>query len=162
MRYNRIRFVSDNFGTKDFIPLHAPVFTGSEKAYVIDAIESTFVSSVEAYVDRLERDMASYTGTAKVVATVNGTAVLHIALRLAGVQHGDFVITQPLTFVATCNAIAYCNADPVLINVDRETLGLSAKSMETWLEESGDLSNSELMVARIINFPSSYKLEGVS
>ena len=130
-----IRFVRDYFQTNEFIPLHAPVFRGREKEYVADTIESTFVSSVGAYVDRFERDMEVYTGSPKAVASVNGTAALHIALKLAGVEAGDLVITQPLTFVATCNAIAYCNAEPVFIDVDRETLGLSAKALDAWLNE---------------------------
>jgi aminotransferase in exopolysaccharide biosynthesis len=134
-----IRFVRDYFNTCDFIPLHAPVFPGREKEYVADTIESTFVSSVGAYVDRFEQDMASYTGSPKAVATVNGTAALHIALKLAGVEVGDLVITQPLTFVATCNAIAYCKAEPVFIDVDRDTLGLSAKALEAWLDENAQL-----------------------
>lgn len=136
-----IRFVRDYFGTNEFIPLHAPVFPGREKEYVTDTIESTFVSSVGAYVDRFEQDMARYTGSPKAVATVNGTAALHIALKLAGVEAGDLVITQPLTFVATCNAIAYCNAEPVFIDVDRNTLGLSATAMEAWLEEHAKLDS---------------------
>jgi len=134
-----IRFVRDYFGTSKFIPLHAPVFPGREKEYVADTIESTFVSSVGTYVDRFEKDMASYTGSPKAVATVNGTAALHIALKLAGVEAGDLVITQPLTFVATCNAIAYCNAEPVFIDVDRDTLGLSARALEAWLEDHARL-----------------------
>lgn len=134
-----IRFVRDYFQTNEFIPLHAPVFPGREKEYVADTIESTFVSSVGAYVDRFEQEMANYTGSPKTVATVNGTAALHIALKLAGVEAGDLVITQPLTFVATCNAIAYCNAEPVFIDVDRDTLGLSAKALEAWLEEHAKL-----------------------
>ena len=134
-----IRFVRDYFGTNEFIPLHAPVFPGREKEYVADTIESTFVSSVGAYVDRFEQDIAKYTGSPKAVATVNGTAALHIALKLAGLEAGDLVITQPLTFVATCNAIAYCNAEPVFIDVDRDTLGLSATAMEAWLSEHAKL-----------------------
>lgn len=139
MSKHLIQFVRDYFNTKEFIPLHAPVFPGREKEYVTDTIESTFVSSVGAYVDRFEKDMAVYTGSPRAVATVNGTAALHVALRLAGVEAGDLVITQPLTFVATCNAIAYCNAEPVFVDVDRHTLGLSPKALETWLEESARL-----------------------
>ncbi|MGF2733402.1 LegC family aminotransferase [Marinobacter sp. DUT-1] len=146
-----IRFVRDYFGTNEFVPLHAPVFPGREKEYVADTIESTFVSSVGAYVDRFEQDMASYTGAPKAVATVNGTAALHIALKLAGVEAGDLVITQPLTFVATCNAIAYCNAEPVFIDVDRETLGLSAKALEAWLEEHAQLDSEGVCRTRADN-----------
>ena len=139
MSKHLIQFVRDYFGTNEFIPLHAPIFPGREKEYVLDSIESTFVSSVGAYVDRFEKDMASYTGSPRAIATVNGTAALHVALRLAGVGAGDLVITQPLTFVATCNAIAYCGAEPVFVDVDRDTLGLSPAAMDQWLVENARL-----------------------
>ena len=142
MKNQLIKFVRDYYRSEEFIPLHAPLFPGREKEYVADTIESTFVSSVGAYVDRFEQDMASYTGSPKAVATVNGTAALHIALKLAGVEAGDLVITQPLTFVATCNAIAYCGAEPVFIDVDRETLGLSALALEIWLSNHAKLDAS--------------------
>ncbi|MFC2992179.1 LegC family aminotransferase [Halomonas tibetensis] len=129
-----IDFVRDHYRTNAFIPLHAPVFSGNEKAYVGETIDSTFVSSVGAFVDRFEQDMAAYTGSPRAVATVNGTAALHVALRLVGVGPGDYVITQPLTFVATCNAIAYCGAMPIFVDVDRHTLGLSPTALATWLE----------------------------
>lgn len=129
-----VRFVRDQYGTNEFIPLHAPVFCGNEKKYVAETIESTFVSSVGAFVDRFEQDMQAFTGSARAVATVNGTAALHIALLLAGVKPGELVITQSLTFVATCNAISYCGAQPVFVDVDRETLGLSPSALEAWLE----------------------------
>ncbi len=128
-----ITFIRDTYRTKEFIALHAPVFAGNESRYVQETIESTFVSSVGAFVDRFERDIASYTGSVGAVATVNGTAALHIALKLAGVQCGELVITQALTFVATCNAINYCGAQPVLLDVDRHTLGLSPEAMTQWL-----------------------------
>ncbi|WP_367237602.1 LegC family aminotransferase [Pseudomonas sp. Rh2] len=130
-----VEFVRDQYRTTDFIPLHAPVFSGHERNYVLETIESTFVSSVGSFVDRFEHDMAAYTGSRRAVATVNGTAALHAALVLAGVQSGDLVLTQPLTFVATCNAIAYCGASPVFIDVDRHTLGLSPVALEEWLKE---------------------------
>ncbi len=146
-----ISFIRDYFGTSDFIPLHAPVFSGREKDYVVDTIDSTFVSSVGAYVDRFEQDMASYTGSPRAVATVNGTAALHIALKLAGVESGDLVITQPLTFVATCNAIAYCGAEPVFVDVDRHTLGLSPQALETWLEDNAQLDAEGVCRAKADN-----------
>ncbi|WP_404417426.1 LegC family aminotransferase [Marinospirillum sp.] len=134
-----VELVRDYYHTKEFIPLHAPVFDGKEKDYLAETIDSTFVSSAGAYVDRFEQNMTSYTGSPKAVATVNGTAALHVALRLAGVEMGDLVITQPLTFVATCNAIAYCGAEPVFVDVDRDTLGLSAQAMELWLSNHAKL-----------------------
>ncbi|PHQ14441.1 LegC family aminotransferase [Marinobacter profundi] len=151
MNEQLISFIRDYFGTSDFIPLHAPVFSGREKDYVVDTIDSTFVSSVGAYVDRFEQDMASYTGAPRAVATVNGTAALHIALRLAGVESGDLVITQPLTFVATCNAIAYCGAEPVFVDVDRHTLGLSPQALETWLEDNAQLDAEGVCRAKADN-----------
>jgi aminotransferase in exopolysaccharide biosynthesis len=129
-----IDFVREQYRSNDFIPLHVPVFSGREHQYVLNTIDSTFVSSVGAYVDRFERDIATYTNSSCAVATMNGTAALHIALKLAGVEPGDLVITQPLTFVATCNAIVYCGAEPVFVDVDRETLGLSPQAMEEWLQ----------------------------
>ncbi|PWB36023.1 LegC family aminotransferase [Pseudomonas sp. SDI] len=134
-----IGFIREQYRTNDFIPLHAPVFQGNEKKYVLETVDSTFVSSVGAFVDRFENDMAAYTGSPRAVATVNGTAALHVSLLLAGVKPGDLVLTQPLTFVATCNAIAYCGAEPVFIDVDRHTLGLSPTALEAWLEESAYL-----------------------
>ncbi len=139
-----IRFVREQYRSDDFIPLHAPVFLGREREYVLDTIESTFISSVGAYVDRFESDMATYTGSPRAVASVNGTAALHIALKLAGLNTGELVITQPLTFVATCNAIAYCGAEPVFIDVDRHTLGLSPTALAAWLEEHAQKNDEGL------------------
>ena len=129
-----VRFVREQYRTEDFIPLHAPAFKGQESGYVQETIESTFVSSVGAFVDRFEKGAAAYTGAARAVATVNGTAALHAALLLAGVQRDELVITQALTFVATCNAIAYCGAQPVFVDVDQHTLGMSPTALECWLQ----------------------------
>lgn len=128
-----VDFVRDTYRTQETIALHAPVFVGNESRYVQETIASTFVSSVGAFVDRFEHNIAAYTGSQGAVATVNGTAALHMALTLAGVQCGELVLTQALTFVATCNAICYCGAQPVLLDVDRRTLGLSAAAVEQWL-----------------------------
>ncbi len=128
-----IDFIRDLYQTADFISLHEPKFVGNEKAYLIDCVDSTFVSSVGEYVDRFEQLMADYTGAKYAIATVNGTAALHIALKLAGVNRDDEVITQSLSFIATCNAIKYCDAKPVFVDVDRETLGLSPDSLRDFL-----------------------------
>lgn len=130
-----IRFVRDQYRTDEFIPLHAPLFRGRERELVLDTIDSTFVSSVGAYVDRFEKDMAAFTASPRAVAVMNGTAALHIALKLADVVPGDLVVTQSLTFVATCNAIAYCGAEPLFVDVDRHTLGLSPTALDDWLSE---------------------------
>jgi aminotransferase in exopolysaccharide biosynthesis len=134
-----IRFIREQYRTRDFIPLHAPVLGSAEKARVNEAIDFTFVSSVGAFVGRFEEQVAAYTGSPSAVATVNGTAALHVALRLAGVGPGDLVITQALTFVGTCNAISYCFAQPVLVDVDRGTMGLSPAALERWLDENARL-----------------------
>ncbi len=128
-----IDFIRGLYQTEKFIPLHEPKFVGNEKAYVLDCIDSTFVSSVGKYVDRFEQMMADYTGAKYAVATVNGTAALHIALKLVGVAQGDEVIAQSLSFVATCNAISYCGAKPVFVDVDRDTLGMSPSSLLSFL-----------------------------
>lgn len=134
--YDRlVSFVREQYATNEFIPLHAPVFRGRERELVLDTIESTFVSSVGAYVDRFERDAAAFCGSPRAVAVMNGTAALHISLVLAGVERDDLVVTQSLTFVATCNAIAYCGAQPLFIDVDRGTMGLSPSALEAWLQE---------------------------
>jgi len=128
-----IDFIRTLYQTEAFIPLHEPRFTGNEKAYLIDCIDSTFVSSVGKYVDRFEIEMARFTGAKYAVATVNGTAALHIALKMVNVAQDDEVITQSLSFIATCNAISYCGAKPVFVDVDRDTLGMSAQSLAAFL-----------------------------
>lgn len=132
-------FIKKTFNTDGFIPLHEPRFIGNEKKYLNDCIDSTFVSSVGAYVERFEKEFAHYVGSKYAIATVNGTAALHVSLLLADVQAEDEVITQPLTFVATLNAITYIGAKPVFIDVDRDTLGLSPKVLEEFLTEHCDL-----------------------
>lgn len=134
-----VSFVRDQYKTNQFIPLHEPRFRGNEKKYLIDTIDSTFVSSVGAFVDKFESEMQEKTGAAKSIAVVNGTASLQVALRLAGVKAGDEVITQALSFVATANAIAYNNAEPVFLDVDMDTMGLSSKAVEIFLEKFGEL-----------------------
>lgn len=134
-----ISFIQNSYNTKEFIPLHEPRFRGNEKKYLLDTIDSTFVSSVGAYVDRFEEMLQEATGSQKAIAVVNGTAALQVALRLAGVEAGDEVITQALTFVATANAIAYNGAIPVFVDVDLDTMGLSPKAVDAFLEEYAEL-----------------------
>jgi aminotransferase in exopolysaccharide biosynthesis len=132
-----VEFIRKVYQTPEaFIPLHEPRFTGNEKKYLNECIDSTFVSSVGKFVNRFEDDIKQYTGTKYAIATSNGTAALHVALLLAGVKRNDLVITQPLTFIATCNAIAYLGADPVFIDVDKTTLGLSPEKLYDFLKEN--------------------------
>lgn len=129
------QFVRDIYDTDQFIPLHEPRFIGNEKKYVLDTIESTFVSSVGAFVTDFEEKIQTFTGSKRAVATVNGTAALHVALLMAGVQREDIVITQALTFVATCNALSYIGAEPLFVDVSLKTLGLCPKALDEYLEE---------------------------
>jgi perosamine synthetase len=152
-----VQFIRETFNQPEgFIPLHAPVFNGNEKKYLEECIDSTFVSSVGQFVDRFEEDMARFTGAKKAVVCVNGTNALHLALLLAGVKQNDEVITQPLTFIATANAISYCSAHPVFVDVDKDTLGLSPEALKTFLAE-----NSELRADGCYNKKSGRKMAAV-
>lgn len=126
-----------------FIPLHRPIFEGNEKQYLSDCIDSNFVSSVGAKVVEFEQQIAAFTGAKYAVATVNGTAALHIALLLAGVQNGDEVISQALTFIATCNAMSYAGAHPVFVDVDRDTLGMSPVALRNWLTSNAEIREGQ-------------------
>jgi len=137
-----VEFVRDTYKTDEFIPLHAPTFNGNEKAYVMETIDSTFVSSVGKFVDDFERKVEAYTGTAKAVATVNGTAALHAALYMADVQRGDLVITQALTFVATCNALYHMGAEPIFVDVSPVSLGLCPKAVDAFLSEHAEITEA--------------------
>lgn len=134
-----VSFVREQYKTDQFIPLHEPRFRGNEKEYLLDTIDSTFVSSVGAYVDRFEGMMQDITGASKAIAVVNGTASLQVALRLVGVQAGDEVLTQALTFIATANAIAYNQASPIFLDVDLDTMGLSPQAVSEFLDQFGEL-----------------------
>jgi len=139
MNKELIDFFRDRFNTNEFIPLHVPTFSGNEKKYLNECIDSTFVSSVGPFVDEFEQLMNQITKTKKTTAVVNGTAGLQVALRLIGVKKNDEVITQALTFVATANAIAYNNAHPIFLDVDLDTMGLSPNAVDDFLEEYGEL-----------------------
>ncbi|MFD0950040.1 LegC family aminotransferase [Paraperlucidibaca wandonensis] len=137
-----VSFVKDLYQTNEFIPLHAPTFAGNEQQYVAETINSTFVSSVGKFVDDFENHIEIYTGTAKAVATVNGTAALHAALYMAGVKANDIVITQALTFVATCNALHHMGAQPAFVDVSPISLGLCPKALELFLDEYAVLTET--------------------
>jgi len=138
-----INFIKSIYSKNQFIPLHEPRFLGNEKKYLNECIDSTFVSSAGKFVDELEEKIAKYTGAKYVVATGNGTSALHISLILANVDKNSEVITQPLTFVATCNAISYCNAKPIFIDVDTDTMGLSPSALRSFLENNTTVKNKQ-------------------
>ena len=140
---NVIQFIQKIYKTTGSIPLHEPKFIGNEKKYLNECIDSTFVSSIGKFVDEFEQQISRYTGTKFAIATSNGTSALHIALLIANVENNNEVITQPLTFVATCNAINYCGAQPIFIDVDKDTMGLSPLALKEFLENNTSISNQQ-------------------
>ena len=136
-----VDFIRTLYQTKEgeVVALHTPTFAGNEKKYLNECIDSTFVSSVGKFVDRFEHDMEVFTGAAKAVVCVSGTNALHMAMMLVGVEQDDEVLTQALTFVATCNAISYIGAHPVFIDVDLSTMGLSPEALATWLNGNAEI-----------------------
>ena len=142
---NIVSFIQTLYKTKEFLPLHEPRFIGNEKKYLNECIDSTFVSSVGKFVDEFEVEFAQKVGSKYAIATVNGTAALHVSLILAGVQKDDEVITQPLTFIATCNAIEYIGAKSIFVDVDLDTMGLSPKSLLGFLEKNCEIVDNQCL-----------------
>lgn len=143
-RYKKIiDFIKDLY-KKEKIRLHEPVFFENEKKYLMDCIDSTYVSYIGEYVKKLEKMISEYTKSSYAIAVVNGTAGLHIALEVVGIKPGDEVITQPLTFVATANAISHCGAYPVFVDVDMDTLGMSPESLKTFLKNHASYKDGKL------------------
>ena len=140
---NVISFIKNLYGNQEFTPLSVPKFIGNEKKYLNECIDTTFVSSVGKFVDRFEKDMAAYTGAKRAVVCVSGTNALHMAMMLAGVERDDEVLTQALTFIATCNAIAYIGAHPVFLDVDKSTMGLSPDAVKEWLTKNAEIRNGQ-------------------
>lgn len=140
---NTIDFIKSVYGNQEFTPLSVPKFIGNEKKYLEECIDTTFVSSVGKFVDRFEEDMAKYTGAKKAIVCVSGTNALHMSLMLVGVERNDEVLTQALTFIATCNALSYIGAHPVFIDVDRSTMGLSPDAMKEWLVNNSEIRNGK-------------------
>ena len=134
-----VKFIHELYRTGEQVYLHNPYLIGNEKKYLNECIDSTFVSSVGKFVTLFEEKIANYTGAKKAVVCVNGTSALHMAMMLVGVERNDEVITQALTFIATCNAISYIGAHPVFIDVDRDTMGLSAVAVEKWLSHNAEM-----------------------
>lgn len=126
------------------VGLHEPVFSGNEKQYLSDVIDSTYVSYTGKYVDEFELKIAAFSGTNYAVSTVNGTSALHAALLVNNVKPGDDVITQALTFVATANAIKYCGANPVFLDVDKDTMSLGPSALLRFLKTHTKVLNGEV------------------
>lgn len=133
-----IEFIKGKFGSDIDLPLHEPRFNDEEKLKLVSCVESTYVSSVGKYVDEVELKIAEYTGAKYAIATINGTSALHLALLIAGVEADTEVLTQPLSFVATSNAIKYCGASSVFIDIDCKNLGMSASALQEFLESSAE------------------------
>lgn len=143
---NIVDFIQELYQTKELIPLHEPRFFGNEKKYLNEVIDSTFISSVGKFVNQFESMVAEFVGSKYAVATSNATSALHVALKLVGVDENSEVITQPLTFVATANAISYCGAKPIFVDVDIDTMGLSAKKLKEFLEEFTTQDENEFCI----------------
>ena len=142
--HNRlIHFIRDVFNTEGSIPLHAPFFGGNEKSNLVETIDSTFVSSVGAYVNAFESELADYCQAPYSVAVVNGTAALQTALYLSDVRTNDIVITQSLTFVATCNAIHWLGGEVAFVDVSMETLGMCPISLAAFLERNCEYNDGQ-------------------
>jgi aminotransferase in exopolysaccharide biosynthesis len=141
MHKSLIEFIQQIYQTTDFIPLHEPTFSGNEQAYVADAIDSTYVSSTGFYVDKFEDDLTKLTSCQKSVSLVNGTSALSLAMYISNISIDDLVITQPLTFVATCNAIHHLGAKPIFIDVSLDTLGLDPKAVQEFLEANAAIDD---------------------
>ena len=124
-----------------FLPLHEPLFRGNENKYVKECIDTGWVSSVGKFVDRFEEDLAAYTGVKRAVAVANGTSALHICLILAGVKPEDEVLIPALTFIATANAVVYCQAVPHFVDSCHETLGLDPDKLASYLSEIAEVKN---------------------
>ncbi len=141
MHRETIEFIKKQFGHKDFIPLHEPVFSGNEKKYLSECIDSTYVSYIGKFVHEFERKIQDFTGAKFAIATSNGTVALHSALILAGVKKDDEVLIPALTFVATANAVAYCNANPLFVDSSKRTLGIDVEKLNHFLETIADIGN---------------------
>jgi aminotransferase in exopolysaccharide biosynthesis len=127
------------------VALHEPRFAGNEWNYLKECLDSTFVSSVGAFVDRFEAELAAYTGARYAVAVVNGTAALQVALRLAGVHSGDEVLVPALTFVATANAISYCGGVPHFVESEQRTLGIDPRALREYLQIITEVRNKQCL-----------------
>jgi len=136
-----IKFIRNIYNTDGYIPLHEPRFIGNEKQYLKECIDSTYVSYLGGFVERFENMVKEFTGAQHAIATANGTLALHAALKLTGVEPGDEVLTQALTFVATVNAISHCGAQPVFIDSEKENLGMSTEKLEEFLENEAVMKN---------------------
>lgn len=141
-----MQFVKDIKGMygKDFVSLHEPTFDEKEIEYVTDCIKTGWVSSVGSYVTRFEEDLAKFVGVKRAVAVVNGTAALHIALKVAGVEANDEVLMPSLTFIATANAVSYVQAIPHFVDVEVNTLGIDPFKLEKYLEQIAEIRHGAL------------------
>jgi len=139
-----LRFIRSLYPGEEPVPLHAPRFLGNEKKYLGECVDSTFVSYVGRFVTDFEEQVKRLTGARFAVAMVNGTAALHMALAAAGVEPGDEVLTQVLTFAATAAGIKHAGAEPAFVDVDRETLGMSPESLEAYLSRNAETRGGRL------------------
>jgi len=137
-----ISALKNTFGS-DPLALHEPSFEGNELLYLKECIDSTFVSSSGKFIDKFELELANYTGAKYAIAVVNGTAALQISLLLAGVKAGEEVLIPALTFVATANAVLYCNAIPHFLAIEEDTLGIDPDALRIYLKKISVLRSNK-------------------
>src|SRR5438874_11473467 len=121
------------------VHLHEPIFRGNEWNYVKECLDTGWVSTAGRFVDRFEKELAEFTGARRAIAVSNGTAALHVCLRLVGVEAEDEVLVPALTFIATANAVSYCGATPHFVDSEERTLGLDPRKLEEYLREIAEV-----------------------
>lgn len=138
-----LELIRSIYPSRENIPLHEPFFDEDDIEIVTSTVKSSFVSSVGEYVDLFEKKLAEYTNSKMAVVISNGTSALHITMHALGVTTNDYVLTQALSFVATSNAIRHCGAEPIFIDVDRQTLGMCPSALTQWLEQNADINDQD-------------------
>lgn len=137
--------IREVYQTNENVPLHRPFLYGCEKKFLNDSINSTFVSSHQGkYIDNFTKEISDFVGSNEISLTINGTSGLHTILLASNIKKNDLVLTQPLTYVATCNAIKYTQAEPVFIDISREHLSLDPITLEDWLYSNAYVDNNKI------------------
>lgn len=146
-----INFIKDYYQSSEKIFLHEPIFKGNEKKYLMDTIDSTFVSSVGQFVNEFEDKITKYTKASASVAVVNGTSAIHLALYLCKIKKNDLVITPSFTFIAICNVLSHLGAEPIFIDIERKNLGICPEALNNFLEEFAFINDEGVCVHKKTN-----------
>lgn len=144
-----LEIIKSIYPSKTNIPLHEPFFDEGDYAIVADTVKSSFVSSVGEHVINFEKNIAEFTNSKMAVVTSNGTSALHVTLYALGVSQEHYVLTQALSFVATSNAIRHCGADPIFIDINKDTLGMCPDSLSSWLDNNAELNDRNECIYKV-------------